>query len=291
MPIIDRSILDCALYVYPTVDAAKQGTQAGGTGFLVGIPGSLPGWWHIYAVTNKHVLDGGHHVLRLNTTDGAFEAIPTSPDAWTYAQDDDVAVLPIELGEQFHFNFIPMDIFMPETNRGVKELEVGDDAVLVGRLITHEGKQRNKPIARFGSIAMLADADEPIRIAEDRTQIGYLVDCRSLSGASGSAVLGFRVPHRGNMMMIGASSPVLLGIDCAHLPFWTPVCEKRDRRTALAGMWVESNSGIAVVVPAWRIKATLDQGHLAAERREEDERVEREHAVAGEAIPDTDREE
>jgi len=280
VPLIDPSILDCALYVYPSEGAAQQGVSAGGSGFLVGIPAPLADWWHIYAVTNKHVLDGGHHVLRINTKNGGFDTITTTPDAWTTLPDDDVAVLPLEVADKFHVNFIPAEMFMPEHNQGTKELGIGDDAVLIGRLITHEGRQRNKPIARFGSIAMLADADEPIRISEDKAQVGYLIDCRSLSGASGSAVLGFRVPHRGNMMMIGASLPVLLGIDCAHLPFWTPVCEKRDRRAALPDMWAESNSGIAVVVPAWRIQAALDQGHLVDERRREDEQIVRDHGTS-----------
>jgi hypothetical protein len=286
VPIIDQSFLNCAFYLYPSEKAAKEGMSAGGSGFLVGMPAELPAWWHLYAVTNRHVLDGGNHTLRVNTQDGRSGTIQTQPESWTTVSEDDVAVLPLELSQDFEFGFIPVEIFLPEMNQGVKALEIGDDAVLVGRLITHDGKQRNKPIARFGSIAMMADINEPISVGQDQTQVGFLIDCRSLSGASGSAVLGFRVPHRGNLMIVGASAPVLLGIDCAHLPFWTPVCGKRDRRSAVADAWVESNSGIAVVVPAWRILNVLNQEHLVEERCADDEKVRRGASAANRAIVD-----
>jgi hypothetical protein len=37
----------------------------------------------------------------------------------------------------------------------------GDEVLLPGRFISHDGRQRNKPILRFGNISMLPDASIP----------------------------------------------------------------------------------------------------------------------------------
>jgi hypothetical protein len=277
MPIIGQSILNATFYLYRTEQDAIDATKAGGSGFFVRI-GSGPGLpeksgW-LYAVTNKHVLDAGCHVVRVNTTDGLSRPVATQPEAWTSVPEDDVAVLPFDISAGgFRIGMIDVDIFLKQDSW---LLEVGDDAVLIGRLSTHAGKHRNKPIARFGSIAMMADDNEPIKIGTnpdgtDKTQVAFLVDCRSLSGASGSAVLGYRTPLRGNTMDVGGNGPYLLGIDCAHLPFWTRVYDKPGG-SAHSEMWVESNSGIAVVIPAWRIQNVLYQNHLVQHRQEVEEK-------------------
>ena len=230
----------------------------------------MDGKWHIYAVTNKHVVDGGCHVLRINNSGAGTITLHTKPDEWYSVPDDDVAVFPIRKQLGIRVGVIPERMFMPERDRGVQALGVGDDAVLIGRLISHSGVERNKPIARFGSIAMMADDEEPIDLG-GRKQVAFLVDCRSLSGSSGSAVLGYRVGQRGNMMIVGPAEAVLLGIDCAHLPFWTRVCQKQDRQSAVdPPLWVESNSGIAVVVPAWRILNLLNLEVLVKQRFDDD---------------------
>src|SRR5215813_11210518 len=69
--------LDCSFYVYKTVDDAKQGKNNGGSGCLVGVASEHEGWAHLYAVTNRHVLDGGFGVLRLNTFDGKTSTVVT----------------------------------------------------------------------------------------------------------------------------------------------------------------------------------------------------------------------
>ncbi len=167
-------------------------------------------------------------------------------------------------------------MFLAEkAERGAFDFGPGDEAALIGRLITHDGRQQNKPVVRFGNIAMLPDPAEPIDLGGGRTQLGFLVECRSLSGFSGSPVLAYLSPQRpSGMTLIGTGGrPVLLGIDCAHLPFWSPVCERQDRGTAIRDMWVETNSGIAVVVPAWRLAALLNEPHLVRDREEEDRQL------------------
>ena len=58
---------------------------------------------------------------------------------------------------------------------------------MVGRFVSHEGKQQNSPAVRFGNIAMM----QKEKIIDERgvAQESFLVEIRSLPGYSGSAVL------------------------------------------------------------------------------------------------------
>jgi hypothetical protein len=40
----------------------------------------------------------------------------------------------------------------------------GDEVFLYGRLVTHDGQQRNKPVVRFGNISMFPDSESPVKI-------------------------------------------------------------------------------------------------------------------------------
>jgi hypothetical protein len=61
MPRIRDEILDCVIYLYRSVHEAEEGINIGGSGFLVGVAcESLgPNDAHVYAITNKHVIDDG----------------------------------------------------------------------------------------------------------------------------------------------------------------------------------------------------------------------------------------
>jgi hypothetical protein len=113
---------------------------------------------------------------------------------------------------------------------------------------------------------MMPDVDEPVDLGNGRSQVAYLVECRSLPGASGSAVLGFPALVRFDTLQAWIGPPRLLGIDCAHLPRWTHVYE-RDRATR-TGYTVEMNSGISVVIPAWRLHDLLMTPDVTNQRQE-----------------------
>jgi len=73
-------------------------------------------------------------------------------------------------------------------DRGTSRKEaiwIRDEIRLVGRLITRDGNQQNKPVVRFGHLAMMDDAIK--RDGEER-QRSFLIECRSVSGFSGSPV-------------------------------------------------------------------------------------------------------
>jgi hypothetical protein len=285
MPRIDDELLNCAVYFYTSMAGAKAGHQSGGCGFLIGVPSEtkmiVPGrsepqdFWHLHAVTSKHVIDAGCRVIRMGGQNAEPAYGDTSPEDWFLSIDDDLAVSRAILSTSFtdlRLGFIRIGQCVTGENlsgdpKDEFQFGLGDDVVLIGRMITHDGKQRNRPYARFGNISMMPDERDPVDLGEGRSQVAYLIDCRSLPGTSGSAVLTFpAVPQfkkEGFQLWVGTSK--LLGVDCAHLPRWTEVYES-DRRTR-TGHQVEMNSGVAVVIPAWRLVALLQRNDVKAHRR------------------------
>lgn len=73
--------LDCSFYIYKTVFDAMSGDKTGGSGCLVAVPSKHDGWLHLYAVTNRHIIDRGYGVLSLNTHEGKMSTIETKWEA------------------------------------------------------------------------------------------------------------------------------------------------------------------------------------------------------------------
>ena len=268
VPRIPDDILDSVIYLYPTREDAEAGEPIGGSGFLVVIPyedpsqgtglwdGSLPG--DRYAVTNQHVAFGESdaHVIRLNTQDGQTHILETDPGDWHRHPDgDDLAVCPLELDPGLlKIAAIPTYTFIREDYSADEygSPGPGDEVFFVGRFVTHEGKQTNRPTARFGNISMYPA--EPVPSPTGITQESFLVEARSLSGYSGSPVIvyniagGIATPYKG---LLDRPRQALLGVDWCHLRNRQPVLEK-DLKTE-TGQFVLDNTGLMGVVPAWKI--------------------------------------
>jgi hypothetical protein len=298
-------IVQCSVYLYETERAAKEGHKSGGSGFLAHVPSETnPGLGHLYAITNKHILDRGFHVLRLTKKSGGIDTVPTRPEDWIRHPKCDVAVIAIEFShEDFQWWSVGTDLFITHEIIETYNIGLGDEAFLIGRLVTHAGKQKNAPISRFGNVSLMADPSEPIR-CQDYEQEGFLVECRSLSGFSGSPVFvetrqgyeddaaqkvaqhrgadllsktgppgkveGFQASERA-MWIRGRFGPWLLGIDWGHIPLWRNVY-KNDHETK-TDLYVEANTGIACVLPAWYIGETLYDEDLVKARREEEKKL------------------
>jgi len=305
MPRLPDHIVDCSIYLYSSVRAAEGGHASGGSGFLVHVRSEVtPSGGYLYAVTNKHILDEGFNVIRLTKKNGGIQTISTKRDHWVpHPNNYDVEVCPIDLSETSQWWSIGTDIFITKEIVGVYNIGIGDDALLIGRLVTHDGIQRNKPLVRFGSISLMADPSEPVK-TRDGAHEAFLVDCRSLSGFSGSPVLvsteqsyvmdnakkvirSERI-RRGEpeepqlprakiepVSITGTYGPWLLGIDCGHIPLWKPVYSEKDqaRQFEKPGHWVEANTGIAYVLPAWEVMSVLNREDLMHERRKHDAAV------------------
>ncbi len=302
MPRIADFIADSAIYLYGSERAAKGGQNAGGSGFLVNVP-SVPGMGHIYAVTNRHLVDGSQDgqfwTIRLTRKAGGIDCIVTQKDDWLLHEDgDDVAILRLGLKDGLKWWAVPTEMFLDKEGVEAYGIGYGDDVFLVGRLISQSGVEKNTPVARFGTIALGADPDEPIQYRE-REQEAFLVECHSISGFSGSPVfvmtdrllVGERLqkvlgwekkkspvkespPNPSGMTVTltsrdGRIGPYLLGIDFGHIPLRSPVYDKK-RKTDFE---VQTNTGIAGVVPVWKITELLMTPKLVEERAQEDEEL------------------
>jgi len=306
MPRIPDYIADSAIYLYSSDRAAREGENAGGSGFLVNVP-AIPGLGHIYAVTNRHLVDGSTDgqfwTIRLTKRVGGIDCITTNKDEWLlHEEGDDVAILPLGLKDGLKWWAVPTDKFLDHEGVQANAIGYGDDVFMVGRLISHSGVQRNTPVARFGTIALSADPAEPIQY-RGKKQEAFLVECHSISGFSGSPVfvmtdrvfrdeylqrvLAWERKKRGTeepppnpsgmtitlTMREGGIGPYLLGIDFGHIPMRTPVYRKNRKADYKTDYEVQANTGIAGIVPAWKIMDLLVTPRLAEEREHEDEEL------------------
>ncbi len=278
---ISSTTLDTEVYLYSSKEDAENCIDAGGSGFLVGISdGVKPGGW-VYAVTNQHVIEEGYKTVRLNRIDGSKAIL--QPKVWTCHPDRktdlSIASLGVENLRIFSFHtFMPNLHFIDKTRLIDYEVGVGDDCYMIGRFINHEGYQRNLPTVRFGAIAQMPG--EPIPTQWKVQEEAYLVEMRSISGFSGSPVI-VRIPA-GRALKVGASKPVhvtydptndwhmLLGIDCGHSNDKdTALYYPADADKPLEEFKIEYNTGLAIVIPAWKLQEIIDSPEATKMRDEE----------------------
>jgi hypothetical protein len=303
MPKISPTFLQSVVYLYPDADSAERGERAGGTGFLVGVgpdkdedvgrewvrderalnSAQASGAWALYVVTAAHVVRKGNPVVRMATWKGETRVLDLPLDAWYMHPDgDDVAVCPIGLADGHNqIAFLPVSFVLSEEARDFQKFGPGDDVFFVGRFMGHDGKQRNTPTARFGNIAM--SKPEPILNEESGVmQESLLVELRSLPGYSGSPVFAYYPapmvrldkpdeeggkPMRGFEFQ-GINSVWLLGVDWCHLYSEEPVRQPDGTRVSERS-FVKQNSGMAGVVPAWKLLELLHGEELTDIRNEE----------------------
>ncbi len=302
VPRIPAHFLDCSFYVYQSTEEAQKGVKYGGTGFFVHVRLKHEPWVQIYAVTNKHVIDGGFGVLRVNTRDDKFTTIASVYDSWFQHPDgDDIAVLPLDLAQQHKRNSISMASFVTEKMAYENTIGVGDEVFLIGRLVTREGTVQNKPVARFGHLSMMRDA---IMRDDGQRQESFLIECRSVSGFSGSPVFvsSKRLDYvalnpGGDLRIVGAEHVEglseglwLLGVDWSHVPLMKPTYTKDTPRSSpVPNVYADMNTGIAGVVPAWRLRQLLERSDLVAQRAAADEELEKQAEERAEVVLDTEQ--
>jgi hypothetical protein len=297
MPRIHDAFLHSVFFVYPSMQAARRGQSAGGTGFLVCIKFKENSEYaQIYAVTNKHVVEscGSNVVLRLNSDEGV-ECLATVKGDWvphplgTY----DISVLPLDMPDcnTAHRRFIVDELFLTESRLRGLDIGPGDDTFMAGRFIGHEGKVENIVPVRFGNIAALPN--EPIRMGTEDKGANFLVEMRSISGYSGSPVFVFIDPNRPRPPMWLAPAlppynaerhgPFLLGIDAGHIE--TQLEIKNAKKTGKIGT-VSFITAMSVVVPAWHLSEILYGDDFVNQREKEDREI-TEKKNKGFVVPDS----
>ncbi len=116
------------------------------------------------------------------------------------------------------------------------------------------------------------------------------MEALSVSGYSGSAVVVFTTYVSGLAMDIGVGTPVrvsdprLLGVNWGHLKARGKSYVQDEQGARVPDLYVRQNSGVAAVVPAWKITELLQIGKLKTMREEQRREFERD---TGHGVPDS----
>ena len=233
---------------------------------------------HLYAVTNDHVRLSAP-VIRYRDE----EPLDSVSDWISHPDGDDVAIRPLGFFPARERSYVDSDLILERLGVTVADIALGDDCLMIGRFIAPNGEQRAQPVARFGNLSMFP---EPI-YQESRAfqQESFLVDMRSLCGFSGSPVFLYWVKPGVMSVLIPprpedlANAPRrdlmgerwLLGVDWGHMPLTQPVLDEGCLPVS-EGWRIKSNTGMAAVVPAWKLLDLLNLEEVmeAREQSEDD---------------------
>jgi hypothetical protein len=284
MPRKSQMMLRCAIYLYMTVEDAENSEKEGGSGFIAAwpfSPGMSSDWAHLYAITNSHVIvEGKAPVIRVNDKQGGKCVLPFRAEDWTlHPNRDDVAVCPLAINSDTHnIAAVSVEHFVTKESVSAHYVGIGDEVCMASRLSHLAGKEQNLPIVRFGHIAMLPI--EPVTNPLGIRQESFLIETLSLTGFSGSPVFwdeAMPILHTYreecpdlNVAIERRVRPGwLLGMDWGHLRDKKPIMDREGYPMEDAGYY-EVNSGIATVLPAWKIREVLELPEFV-EQRERDE--------------------
>jgi hypothetical protein len=287
VPYVPRQFLEISIFLYPSVEDAKNRVRWGGSGFLLGVLSEAnPSAVHLYAVTNHHVALGAP-VVRLMNENGNAEIHDGVASDWIEHPDgDDLAIRPLGAVAERSYTFIGVlpDSLLAQSDLTEYGVGPGDECLMMGRYINHAGTQFDRSAIRFGNLAMLP---EPIW-QKDRSfdQESFLVDMRSVSGFSGSPVFvyyeqsGPREPiPKSSTPNLGAlfgkpwsgllGKTWLLGVNWGNLPVWE---EMKDTHGVSLGR-VRINSSMACVVPAWKLVELLEVDEVVKPKKEAEKKL------------------
>lgn len=306
MPKIRSNIPLTTFYLFR--ENPKTGEIEGpfGTGFFVLRASQRAGATHLYAVTNWHVaVDAGASIIRINTAGGQNSRyLKFGPEEWTYPSNgDDLAAIDVTAQIDLikdHVLGLYEDMFVTEEIIETFSIGLGEDTFMCGLFASHHGGNRNIPVIRFGSLSMFADSDTPVELETGTRMPCHLVDTRSRSGFSGSPVFIYRAggnadltnlpygwirgwpptfEHHTDTTRESSGGPQLfwglLGIHCGQ--FWDTVEVRKAQAGEKLGDPVKEGdklriqSGMTIVVPAWRISKLLDMEDFKATRRKRDD--------------------
>ncbi len=303
MPRLEDRLLKSVVYLFRTPAGAEDGAP-GGSGFLVGVPTRVQGQVYVFAVTNRHVAERCP-IIRVAgpPLDGRMFTREWGREdhlGWVSHAGDDLAVTPIGFApadcRDYRFDYVPREWFVtPENFTEASDdyyapeprtwpFGTGDEVVMVGRYIGYDGAHENRPAARFGNIAIQPPVPIPHPFGID--QLSFVVECRSVSGFSGSPVFVYRsaAGWGGGRAPIGSTAdpqpqgtykatlPRLLGIDWGNL-------DRTDHNNYVID-WAEDDqprqpSGMLVAVPAWHLAQLLDSKEVDKLKRADEAEVAR----------------
>jgi hypothetical protein len=172
-------------------------------------------------------------------------------------------------------------MFLDDKEISESGVGAGDDVFIAGLFNRLRGQSRNLPLVRMGNVAMIPDPGElvpGVKIGQNRVADveAYLIEARSLGGLSGSPVFVRTTVSQETMVTTRDGPPkkteclvlgpfFLLGLINSHWDI-DPL-EKNDPDLRGGNKPQAVNLGIAVVIPAKKIKDTLYHPELVEARR------------------------
>ncbi len=195
-----KGLTRVAFFIYNNIEQAQSGSIYCSTGFLVSMPSVINGQIFLYAVTNRHCIQGINPVLRFNKKDGGLHTVQTVESQWHYIDNHyDIAIFPLVLDTNtIDLTHIDTSFFLTEDSVSKEEIDVGEDVFMVGRFVNHDGGSNiNKPSMRFGQISIMnANIIHPYakypNLMYKENQEAVLLDMRARTGYSGSPVFVYR---------------------------------------------------------------------------------------------------
>ena len=237
-----------------------------GTAFVVGYPDPENDSYSIpLIVTAKHLVDERDKVIgRFSTNEGKtlidvhynLSKIRANKDYWVHPDPNvDIAVFRTKHFEETDYLPLPINLI------ATKETFVSEEIVQTNRiffpslLVNFMGSTRNYPVIRSGEIALIPNEPVPIRYKSSGKiikidQEAILVEATAIPGSSGSPVFLWPGPRiKGNSIHQKPTKAFLLGI---MFGFYNYDIQENSLE----------NSGIAIVIPSWRLREILDLKQL-----------------------------
>jgi hypothetical protein len=252
-----------------------------GTAFIVSVPAiKFPKSDFVFLVTAKHVIvktENKECYIRANLKSGKSEHFGLGDIKWFFHPDEtrptDVAAYPFALPkkilQEIDFEAIPVASFLSDDTRIKEGIGEGDEVFMVGLFSRHTGSQKNLPIIRMGTIAMISE--ELVHTTLYGSIEAYLIEARSIKGLSGSPV--FVLKQKGiklnETITVPASNVDLHFLGLMHGHWDLEPGESVDVDDAEGGN-DSINMGIAIVIPAKHILETLNCNELVKFREEQE---------------------
>jgi hypothetical protein len=299
MPRVPQAVRNSAFYLFGSAEDAERGDNSGGSGFIVAVPSERHGKYghvHHYAVAAWHVaVRGGSPVIRLNTKDGKSDIFEYDVDQWVFDGRHDIAVLPIRLDPMHDVAAIPAKMMLTPEQVRAAEIGPGDDVIMVGRFMDHDGGPVHRPAFRFGNIAI---EPSPIMQPNMVRAEAWCIDLHSRTDFSGSPVYVWRTPYADLAPKPAQPTPnvgfqmqpelstffMLLGIHIAQFPEkWEATSDGKLSHTSRQPLlaYVEGLGGMTLVLPSWTIRSVLDRPELVQMRAEAEEETEEQFRCHG----------
>ena len=244
-----------------------------GTGFFIDVPNQKGDRAVRYLVTNRHVAAPqyqGHDLrvvrtfVRLNLLAGgsAEELLPPS-FRWMFPLDSavDLAIMLLRPDEsKADYLAIPSSMFASSTVISSEQITEGQSVFFTGFFMQYPGEKRLEPIVRQGILAMLPD--ESLHSGNGASVNLYLADVHAFRGNSGSPMFTDLAGVRNGELRFGHRY-LLLGVVNGFIPEDAPF--RAEMSSTLDGK-IETNSGIATVVPADELLKFLNEPAVKSQR-------------------------